>query len=128
MSGGIEEIGPLPGTAKLTGNRVGELWGLFWTLTPPSISQIEKSSGASLVDVPVPDFPNNSTFPGASINPYGPAVAYWADALYVFLELSPQDTSTTVYKVLPSGVVTTHISGTGLHVLSAGVSSCAPAP
>ncbi|MBW2522775.1 MAG: hypothetical protein JRI23_01305 [Deltaproteobacteria bacterium] len=106
---------------EFTGNANGELWGFFPYGTPPELKQIDKTTGGQLTSIPLGSLPNvNSGLMAAW------AFAYWGGSFYVFYMVDPPNTSTQVYKVEYDGTVANYIPNTGLVVVGAGVSTCAP--
>lgn len=51
---------------------------------------------------------------------------YWGGSFYLFYMVSPPDTATRVYKIGSEGTLNVHIDNTGLEIVGAGVSTCAP--
>jgi hypothetical protein len=110
--------GDVPGWPELTGTGSGELWGFFPDTSPPTVRQIDKSSGADL-----------QTFdlgPLAGSTPSAWAFAFWGGRFFVFLQ-TMGDPSTNVWRLDPSdGSFTQELSNTGYRIVGAGVSTCAP--
>ncbi len=109
--------GTLPGWPELTGTGSGELWGFFPDTMPPSVRQLDKSSGVTITSHQLAEL--GSTPPSAW------AFAFWGGRFYVFYQ-ALLDPSTNVWRVDPDGTVTQVIANTGLRVVGAGVSTCAP--
>ena len=53
------------------------------------------------------------------------AFAYFGHAFYIFYSVQPRDTSTNVYRLDYDGTVTVRTPDTGMHIVGAGVSTCA---
>ena len=62
---------------EFTGNSNGELWGFFPQTNPPSVSQIDKVSGAVIQSYPLTDLSSNA-------NAW--AFAFWGGDFYIFLQ------------------------------------------
>lgn len=121
-SGAVQPLGSMPIQGpEFTGNANGELWGFFPYETPPQVKQIDKASGAELQSIPLGSLPNvNSGLMAAW------AFAYWGGSFYIFYMVNPPDSSTQVYKLEYDGTLVNYIPNTGLVVVGAGVSTCAP--
>jgi hypothetical protein len=121
-SGAVTRIGTLPiEGGEFTGNASGELWGFFPYANPPTVHQIDKANGAILRSFPLGTLPSIGMATSAAW-----AFAFWGGSFYLFYMLSPPDESTRVYRIDAEGVLTTHIDVTGLRIVGAGVSTCAP--
>jgi hypothetical protein len=106
------------GGADLTGNGLGQLFGFFPTTSPPSVREIDKSSGVTGKVWPLPA----SAFSGTQAW----AFAQWGGTFYLFFR-SGSDSSTTVWALdSKTGGVKIVLPKIGLTVVGAGVSSCAP--
>ncbi len=107
------------GGAELTGNGKGELYGFFAGSSPPSVRQIDKVTGKTNVkswNLPTSDFGDQGDV----------AFAQWGGAFYLFYQ-GPADTSTNVWLLdTTTGVATIVKANTGMTIVGAGVSSCAP--
>jgi len=108
----VTVIGPLSGTAEMTGNSNGELWGFFAWTTPPHVSQIDKATGQESNTQSFPNLAGNAAF----------AFAHWGGDYYLF---HGPNGNTTVYK-LSGGQLTSYMPSTGYDIVGAGVSTCAP--
>ena len=107
----------LPGWPELTGTAEGDLWGFFPDTAPPSVSRLDKSTGAPLQTIDI------NTSPG---QPNAWAFAFWGGSYYVFLQTST-DSSTNVYRADPAtGESELLIQNSGQRIVGAGVSICAP--
>jgi hypothetical protein len=116
----VTPVGTMPAAGPdFTGNGRGELWAFYPRALPPRISRLDKTSGAELVGWPLPDLPPTSS------DSVIYAFTTWGGSFYIFLKVTPPDTSTTVYRV-QDGVLSVHIPDTGLQIIGAGVSTCAP--
>lgn len=119
ITGQVSSAGPLPGLAEFTGNGKGELWGFFPEESPPVIAQVDKANGSLLQKISLaqlPSFGSSGAF----------AFAYWGGSFYIFYVVDSADTSTNVWKLDTDGTLTKYISNTGLRIVGAGVSTCAP--
>ncbi len=107
------------GGAELTGNGKGELFGFFAGSSPPSVRQIDKITGKTNVtnwNLPTSDFGSEGDV----------AFAQWGGVFYLFYQ-GPADSSTNVWKLdTATGKATVAKANTGLTIVGAGVSSCAP--
>ena len=113
----VSSIGSVDGWPELTGTGDAKLWGFYPDTTPPKVSQIEKTSGKSLM-----------TFPASSLQgtPEAWAFAFWGGDFWIFLKRDV-DSSTTVYQLKQSdGSIKAVKSNTGRKIVGAGVSTCAP--
>ncbi len=108
----LTPIGPITSAPELTGNALGELWGFYAWMTPPMVARIDKSSGSELETYSFPELAGNAAF----------AFAHWGGDYYLFHAPAGD---TAVYK-LSDGELTTYLESTGLYIVGAGVSTCAP--
>lgn len=121
-SGAVQFIGNLPNQGpEFTGNANGELWGFFPYDSPPTAKRINKATAASEQTFPLNSLPDIDEGSSAAW-----AFAYWGGSFYIFYMVNPPNSSTVVYKLDYDGTVTTHIANTGLVIVGAGVSTCAP--
>jgi hypothetical protein len=115
----IGRVSPSIYASELTGTGGGQLFGFYLT-TPMiggggSIGQIDKSTAIVT---------NQVSPPGINING-GWAFAFWGGDFYTFT--APDGTDTVVQRYRPSDGSVVTVSGlTGLTVVGAGVSTCAP--
>lgn len=105
-------IGPIYGAPELTGNALGELWAFFAWAEPPKVAQLDKENGIDSNSVVLPELAGSSAF----------AFAFWGGDFYLFHAPAGD---TTVYR-LSDGVLETYMSDTGVEIVGAGVSTCAP--
>ena len=105
------------GSPELTGDGDGKLWGFFPQSVPPSVRQIDKTTGKTGKTFPLPSITLN--------NVQAWAFARWGGSFYLFFK-SQLDSSSAVFKVDPVGNVSKVIAKTGYNIVGAGVSSCAP--
>jgi hypothetical protein len=108
----LTPIGPITSAPELTGNALGELWGFYAWITPPRVARIDKASGAESEVSTFPELSGNAAF----------AFAHWGGDYYLF---HAPEGDTTVYK-LSGGTLSTYVASTGLYIVGAGVSTCAP--
>jgi hypothetical protein len=121
-SGAVQLLGDLPNQGpEFTGNAAGELWGFFPYETPPAAIALNKANGSALQTLPLGSLPNIDEGYSAAW-----AFAYWGGSFYIFYMVNPPNSSSVVYKLNYDGTVTTHIANTGLVIVGAGVSTCAP--
>jgi hypothetical protein len=112
-------VGSLPSQAELTGNADGELWAFLPLESPALLANLDKDDASILSSLKMPSFPNPydiDTF----------AFATWDGDFYLFVRTYGMGSSTDVYHVTPTGSVTLLLEDTGLNVVGAGVSTCAP--
>ncbi len=114
--------GPLPNSGpEFTGNANGELWGFFPKEKPPAIVRIDKTSGAAVQTISLPDLPSADEGLIAAW-----AFAYWGGSFYLFYRVDPPHAASRVYKVEYDGTMTDFMGSTGMTIVGAGVSTCAP--
>jgi hypothetical protein len=125
----LEPIGPGPGRAELTGNGLGELWGLFPRSEPMSIHQLSRDTGETLQSY---EFTiDRSELPECTQDvclapPTAWDFAFWGGRFYLFIEFQ-EAPSTNVYVFTPStGELSEVLTDIGFTVVGAGVSTCAP--
>lgn len=108
----------LVGSPELTGNAAGELWAFSPDTSPPSVSEINRTTGRA-----------DQTFAVNAIQQRAPrawAFAFWGGKFYIFLQ-QQGDPSTNVYELDPAtGASTQVLTNTGYTIVGAGVSICAP--
>ena len=122
-TGAVVVQGAMPNQGpEFTGNALGELWGFFPYDIPPTAKHIDKNSGAALETLVLSSLPDV----GSALLSAAWAFAYWGGSFYIFYMVEPPDTSTYVYKLEYDGTLTTYIPNTGLRIVGAGVSTCAP--
>ena len=109
----ITPIGPISGAPEMTGTGVGELWAFFAWASPPSVAQLNKTTGAEGNQTVITTFDGTSAF----------AFAQWGGAFFMFH--APLSGSTSVWR-LYEGNVENFMPNTGLRIVGAGVSTCAP--
>lgn len=121
-TGAIDPRGTLPIQGpEFTGNANGELWGFFPYESPPKVMQINKGDGTELQTINLSSLPNVHSGLMAAW-----AFAYWGGSFYIFYMVDPPNSSTQVYKLEYDGTIVNYIPDTGLVVVGAGVSTCAP--
>lgn len=110
-------FGSAVGWPELTGTGNAELWGFFPGATSARIVQIDKTNGSSI-----------RNYPMTSLNgdPLAWAFAFHGGDFWVFLKRG-LDAYTTVYQVdSMTGALKGQTPTTGLSIVGAGVSTCAP--
>jgi hypothetical protein len=116
----LQPIAMIDGWPELTGNGGGELWGFFPDTDPPSVRQLDRSTGQVLRDFDVEE-----------INPLGTvgyawAFAFWGGRYYVFFRGAGDD-STHIWRLTPdTRELVDLVPDTGRRIVGAGVSTCAP--
>jgi hypothetical protein len=120
-TGATKIVASLPSAgAELTGNAAGELWAFMPQTYPPSVAQIDKQTGAALKTFDLPQLPS------ALGSRLAWAFAFWGGDYYLFYYSSSTDSSTNVWRLKTDGTLTKYIANTGLTIVGAGVSTCAP--
>jgi hypothetical protein len=115
--GQLTPIGPLPGYAALTGLEDGELWALFAEQKNAHAASIDKSSGAILEDVPLPQV-------GTAASGFS-ALGNFDGNFWLFIAAPAGDTK--VYELhRPDNTVTLAVPNTNRRIVGAGVSLCPP--
>lgn len=121
-SGAVQVLGQLPNQGgEFTGNANGELWGFFPYEDPPAVLWLDKSNGGVLRRLDL-----GTLAPIGSATSAAWAFAFWGGDFYLFYEVDPPDSSTNVYKLGAEGQFGLYIANTGLRIVGAGVSTCAP--
>jgi len=116
--GTVQMIGKLPdGGPELTGNSNGELWGFFPKVVPARVHRIDQLTGKALVSHELTSF--TEPWMGAF------AFAAWGGLFYIFYGYDAGVT-TDVYRLTADGKLTPLFIDTGLTIVGAGVSTCAP--
>jgi hypothetical protein len=113
----VSVLGTLSGAPELTGTGDARLWAFFPNLTPPRVSQLDKTSGAQ-----------TTTFPAPALGgqPMAWAFGFWGGDFWIFLRRDT-DASTHVWRMnAQTGAVTDALPDTGKTIVGAGVSTCAP--
>ena len=114
----VTDIGPLPSQSELSGTGNGELWGFFPLESPPQLMQIDRTNGNILNTFDLPPLPPNlDTF----------AFTAWGGEFYIFYRLSGLGETTTVYRFSRvTQELERVVEDSGINVVGAGVSICAP--
>jgi hypothetical protein len=109
-------IGPMTGRPELTGTGSGELWGFFAAAANgPVVARVDTNTGAL-----------TTTFDASAVGaPETWAFAFWGGDFYIFSK-QYNEPSTTVYQVSATGQLTVYMANTGMTIVGAGVSTCAP--
>jgi hypothetical protein len=121
-AGTLTPIGPFSGnlagqSAELTGTGDGRLFG-FFVLEPVEVAQIDKTSGATS---------NAVSMPTVSCPIEAWAFSFWGGDFYLYT--SPDQTtpsSVTHYSTGDGGIDTEYVTNSGIVIVGAGVSTCAP--
>ena len=123
VTGAVQTVGNLANQGgEFTGNSNGELWGFFPYEDPPAIIWVDKDSGAALERFDLPQLPSLA----GAITEAAWAFAFWGGDFYVFYQVNPPDTSTNVWKLDREAGLQRYIPNTGMRIVGAGVSTCAP--
>jgi|MDSW01.2.fsa_nt_gb hypothetical protein len=115
----LDTLGTLPSQSELTGNGDGELWAILPLETPARLAHIDKNNAQVLSSINLNGFPD----------PYGIdtfAFATWGGEFFLFVRSYGMGSSTDVYRVRTDGSFDMVVHGTGLNIVGAGVSTCAP--
>jgi len=115
----VSVIGYLPSQSELTGNASGELWAVLPLESPAKLVQLDKNTGQTLVTLNLYGFPDPM-----GIDTF--AFATWGDDFWIFVRNYGMGNSTDVYRVTSNGSLTLVSEDTGMDVVGAGVSTCAP--
>ncbi|HEY1551825.1 MAG TPA: hypothetical protein VGG28_28560 [Kofleriaceae bacterium] len=123
-------VGSINGRPELTGNANAELWGWFPDVdgsSTPLVEQIDKTTGMAVAA---------NTYQESSLDdgeePVAWAFGFYGGDYWVFLELqSDSPEQSTVYQVAgptsaTPGMIVSKTPATGLEIVGAGVSTCAP--
>jgi hypothetical protein len=122
VSGAATALGAVPNQGgELTGNQRAELWGYFPDQDPPEVHHLDKNDGKTIAKFTLNGLPTLRAGNGGAW-----AFAYWGGEFYVFYKVSPIDASSNVWKMTADGKVSKYISLTGIDIVGAGVSTCAP--
>jgi hypothetical protein len=116
----VTNIGSMPSQSELTGNADGELWAILPLETPAKLVQLHTDDGRVLDTINLSGLPSLM-----EIDTF--AFATWGGDFFVFIRTAGMGHSTDVYQVSPEGSMSRVISDSGLNVVGAGVSTCAPA-
>jgi hypothetical protein len=108
-------IAQVAGNPELTGTGDAKLWGFFPDSFSPRIAEISRSNAGESNEIPLPELAGD---------PAAWAFAFWGGDFWVFLQRT-SETSTRVYRVTRSGMVTSYPLP-GRTIVGAGVSTCAP--
>jgi len=110
----------LPSLPELTGTGGGELYGFYPNNNPPTIQQIDKTTGGSIV---------NYSVNGLNVSlgsDYAYAFAFWGGDFYLFLKTS-SDLTSNIWRFTPGNPnAELLIQNSGYVIVGAGVSTCAP--
>jgi len=112
-------LGQLPSQSELTGNSDGELWAILPLETPAALVKIDVDTGRTVETLRLSGMPNPR-----NIDTF--AFATWGGDFWLFIRENGMGESTDVYQVSSSGTMSRVAAGTGMDVVGAGVSTCAP--
>ncbi|MCO4745884.1 MAG: hypothetical protein KC912_13905 [Proteobacteria bacterium] len=114
----LENVGSLPSQSELTGNAAGELWAFLPLESPALLVRLDKTNAEVVQSHSLPAFSlvDLDTF----------AFANWGGEFFLFVRYYGMGNSTDIYKVSRSGQMSRVASDTGMDVVGAGVSTCAP--
>jgi hypothetical protein len=116
----VTTIGRIASQAELSGNADGELWAILPLERVARLAQLDKSTGVELATIDLPAFPDP-----ANIDTF--AFATWNGKFYLFVRSYGMGETTVVYEVDGAGRMSRIVDDSGLTVVGAGVSTCAPA-
>jgi hypothetical protein len=119
----VGPIGPFTGMfagvpAELTGTGDGRLFA-FFTTTPVYVAQVDKSSGATMMPVPMTGVQT----------PQDWAFSFWGGHFYLYTSqgmLGTGGSDVTDYNPANGSIDTTYMTSIGFDIVGAGVSTCAP--
>ena len=121
-TGEVTVVGELPESrGEFTGNKDGELWGFFPYESPPAVLYLDKNNASTIRRLDM-----SQLTPIGAATSAAWAFAFWGGDFFLFYEVEPPDSSTNVYKLEPEGQFGIYIPNTGLRIVGAGVSTCAP--
>jgi hypothetical protein len=115
----LTPLGQLPSQSELTGNADGELWAMLPLEVPAALMQIDTTTGNTVQKINLSGMPNPM-----NIDTF--AFATWGGDFWLFIRENGMGESTNVYKVASSGAMNKVAVDTGMNVVGAGVSTCAP--
>jgi hypothetical protein len=119
----VGPIGPFTGmfagvAAELTGTGDGRLFA-FFTTTPVYVAQVNKTSGATMMPVPMTGVQT----------PQDWAFSFWGGHFYLYTSqgmLGTGGSNVTDYNPATGTIDTTYMTSIGFDIVGAGVSTCAP--
>jgi hypothetical protein len=109
----ITYIGAVESTPDMSGNGNGDLFAFFAWTSPPRFSRLDKTDASEHDTVQLPQLAGVGAF----------AFATWGGDGWIFDDAG--GSSTSVYR-LHDGQLTTHLANTGLTIVGADTSTCAP--
>ena len=112
-------FGTLSSQSELTGNAAGELWAILPLETPAQVVRLNKATGSVEDAITITGTPSPS-----DIDTF--AFATWSGDFFIFIRTYGMGQSTDVYRLSADGNTTLVAEGTGMDVVGAGVSTCAP--
>jgi hypothetical protein len=112
-------VASMPSQSELSGNADGELWGFLPLENPARLSQIDKVTGAELDRLSLPAFPD-----AGDIDAF--AFATWGGEFWLFVREYGMGQTTDAYRVAADGVMSMPLRDSGMDIVGAGVSTCAP--
>jgi len=110
----ITPIGPVANTPDMAGTANGELFAYFAWTDPPRVSRLDKGSAEELETVQLPQLESAGAF----------AFSHWGGDFYLFFD-DIYGTSSRVFR-LHDGTLETYMEETGLTIVGADSSTCAP--
>ena len=115
----VSPMGSLPSQSELTGNADGELWAILPLEEPAQLVRLNKDTAAVEHTLHMTAMPDPYTIDAF-------AFATWGGDFWVFIRTYGMGQSTDVYRVTSTGHTTRVAVDTGMDVVGAGVSTCAP--
>ena len=115
----VSPMGSLPSQSELTGNADGELWAILPLEEPAQLVRLNKDTAAVEHTLHMTAMPDPYTIDAF-------AFATWGGDFWVFIRTYGMGHSTDVYRVTSTGHTTRVAVDTGMDVVGAGVSTCAP--
>jgi len=113
----ITELGPMSSQAEVTGKANGELWAIL--PLEMRMVRLNKTNAAVLEDYDLSDLMTDM-----DIDTF--AFAHWGGSLWVFIREYGMGSTTDIYKFDENHDFTRVAEDTGIVVVGAGVSTCAP--
>jgi hypothetical protein len=115
----VSHMGNLPSQSELTGNAEGELWAMLPLETPAKLVRLNKNTASVQETLILSGTPSPY-----DIDAF--AFATWGGDFWVFIRTYGMGQTTDVYRVTGSGSTSRVAVNTGMDIVGAGVSTCAP--
>ena len=112
----VTQVGDVAGWPEPTGTGDAELWAYYCNTSPPRVSRVDKKTGAEASAFDLPALP---------ANPMAWAFAFWGGDFWIFHKAGAFGTS-MIYRVKRADGTLAKVMDTGITIVGAGVSTCAP--